>query len=416
MKILMVNHYAFPPSQPGGTRHFSLARELKGMGHQPTIVASAFDHITRTGRLAHGESFRRELYGGVPFLWVRTPSYQGNAGASRLWNMLVFARAVEHRLLEQLDGRPDLIVGSSPHLFAAQAALRLARRLKVPFVLEIRDVWPQSLIDVMGVSPRHPIVWIMERIERELYREADQIVTLLPGIGPRVAERGGDPSAITWVSNGIDLGLVPPVREPEDRETFTFMYAGSHGPTNALDVMVDAAALLQVRPPRHGKRLRLVLLGTGPDKPRLEARARSEGLGNLSFLPPVPKLEVYGVLAGADAFWVSSHDTTLWQHGISFNKLYDYMAMARPTVIGLDCPGNPIAQSGGGITVKPGDPWAMAAGIERMLDAGPGARREMARKGRAYVEANFDFKILAARFEAALQAAAACRPWRTHAS
>ena len=413
MKILMINHYAFPPSQPGGTRHYSLARALMAMGHQPTIAASGFDHITRTDRLDPGEAGRRELHGGVPFVWLRTPAYRGSGGGARLWNMLAFARAVEHRLLPLLDGRPDVIVGSSPHLFAAQAALRLARRLRLPFLLELRDVWPQSLVDVMGVPRWHPLVWAMERIERELYREADHIVTLLPGIGPRVAERGGDPAAITWVSNGIDLELVPPVAEPAERAAFTFMYAGSHGRTNALDVLLDAAALLRARPPRA---LELVLLGTGPEKPRLEAQARAMGLDGLTFLPPVPKAEVYRTLAGADAFWVSSHDTSLWQHGISFNKLFDYMAMGRPTVIGLDCPNNPIAEAGCGITVRPGDPGAMAAGMRQLLDLEPGARRAMGRRGRAYVEAHFDSRALAARFEGALREAVLARSGRSHAS
>jgi len=407
----MVNHYAFPPTQPGGTRHYSLARALTAMGHPTTIAASAFDHITRTDRLGPREAVRRELHGGVPFIWLRTPHYRGSGGAARLWNMLAFARAVE-RLAPHLDGRPEVIVGSSPHLFAAQAALRLARRLEVPFVLEIRDVWPQSLVDVMGVARWHPLVWHMERIERELYREASHIITLLPGIGPRVAERGGDPGAITWVSNGIDLGLVPPVADPPGRPGFTFMYAGSHGVTNALDVLLDAAALLRDRGPGAP---RMVLLGTGPEKPRLEARARAEGLA-VEFLPPVPKQEVYGVLAQADAFWVSSHDTSLWRHGISFNKLYDYMAMARPTLIGLDCPDNPIAQAGCGITVRPGSAAAMAEGMERMLALSPEARRAMGRRGRAYVEANFDSRILAARFAGALREAELSDLWRNHAS
>jgi glycosyltransferase involved in cell wall biosynthesis len=414
MKILLINHYAFPPSQPGGTRHHALARALTAMGHQPTLVAAGFDHITRTDRLAPGEAGRRELHEGVPYLWLRTPGYRGSGGAARLWNMLAFARAVEHQLPAMLDGRPEVIVGSSPHLFGAQAALRLARRLMVPFVLEIRDVWPQSLIDVMGVSRWHPLVWIMERIERELYREADHIVTLLPGIGPRVAERGGDPAAITWVSNGVDLTLVPPVAPAPEGPAFTFMYAGSIGRTNALDVMLDAAVLLRRRPlPRP---LKLVFVGTGPEKPRLQARARDEGLSNLFFLPPVPKREVYRTLAQADAFWVSSHDTSLWQHGISFNKLYDFMAMGRPTVIGLDCPNNPIAEAGCGITVRPGDAKAMAAGMEQLLALAPEARRAMGRRGRAYVESHFDSRILAARFEAALGEAMLSCGGRAHAS
>jgi len=411
MRILIVNHYATPPSQPGGTRHYSLAKALGARGHEVTIAASGFDHLTRTDRLAPGIPVARETVDGVPFLWLPTRPYQGN-GAARLWNMLGFARQVRRHLLPHLDGPPQVVVGSSPHLFGAQAALRLAQGLGVPFVLELRDVWPQSLIDVMDVSPHHPVIWAMERIERELYREAAHIVTLLPAVGRRVAERGGDAGAITWVPNGIDISLLPPVAEAPEGDTFTFMYAGAHGVTNALDVVLDAAALLQARP---GPAPRVVLLGTGPEKPRLQARARAEGLHSVTFLPPVAKQEVYGALAAADAFLVSSRDSSLWEHGVSFNKLYDFMAMTRPTVAGLRCPRNPIEESGGGLVVAPGDPAALAAGMERLVALGPGPRRAMALRARAHVEAHFEFRALAAAFEGALYSAMDAVGGRVHA-
>jgi len=299
-------------------------------------------------------------------------------------------------------GVPDVVVGSSPHPFGAKAAMVLARRLGRPFVLEIRDVWPQSLVDVMGVSRLHPIIWVLERLERELYRGADHIVTLLPRVKARVAERGGDPGAITWVPNGVDLAMVPPPSEPPDREAFTVMYAGSHGITNALDVLVDAAALLQAKAARLPKRLSLVLIGAGPEKARLEARARTLGLRNLTFLPPVPKQEIYQLLDQADAFWASAPDSELWEHGISFNKLYDYMAMGRPTLLGMRCSTNPILLSGGGITVRPGDAEAMADGVERLLAAGHEGCRDMGRRARVFVETHFEIRKLAAGFEAAL--------------
>ena len=401
MNILIINHYAIAPDQAGGTRHFSLARALTALGHAVVITASSFDHLTRSGALAPGAAAVKTTQDGVVFLRLRTPAYRGN-GVRRLLNMLAFARAVRTVLPSLLDPRPDVIVGSSPHPFAAQAGLRLARRLGVPFVLEIRDVWPQSLTDVMGVSPMNPIIWILERIERQLYREAAHIITLLPKVAGRVAERGGDPGRITWVPNGVDLAMVPPPAPAPERDTFTLMYAGAHGVTNALDILLDAAAMLQARAPSLPKRLSLVLVGTGPEKPRLEARALELGLRNLVFRPPVPKREIYGFLGEADAFWASSADSDLWEHGISFNKLYDYMAMARPTLIGMRCTTNPILLSGGGITVRPGSAQAMAEGVERLLGAGHDGRAAMGRKARAFVEAHFEIGKLAAGFEAAL--------------
>jgi len=413
MHILILNHYACAPDQPGGTRHFSLARALTARGHSVVIAPSGFDHLTRTG-LPAGTLAQRSVVDGVTFVRLRTPPYQGN-GAGRLLNMLAYARSVKHVLPPLLEPAPDIIVGSSPHPFGARAGLRLARCLGVPFVLEVRDVWPESLTEVMGVSPLHPIIWVLERIERELYREADHIITLLPRIAKRVEERGGDPGAITWVPNGIDLAMVPALEPAADGEAFTIMYAGSHGVTNALDVLVDAAGLLQERAAALSKRLALVLVGTGPEKARLQARARDLGLANLTFRPPVPKVQIYGQLAQADAFWVSSSDSGLWEHGISFNKLYDYMAMARPTLIGMRCTTNPILLSGGGITVQPGSASAMAEGVERLLAAGPACRRDMGAKARAFVETHFEMGKLAAGFEGALVAALSAPAGRDYA-
>jgi glycosyltransferase involved in cell wall biosynthesis len=280
--------------------------------------------------------------------------------------------------------------------------MRLARRKGASFLLEIRDVWPQSLVEVMGVSRFHPIVWLLGRIERELYREADHIVTLLPGVGRRVAERGGDPGALTWVPNGVDLARIPDPPEPPERDVCTFLYAGSHGVTNALDVLLDAAALLEAKADRLPKRLEFVLMGTGPEKPALLRKARALNLATLTFRDPVPKREVYQILAQADAFWVSARDAALWEFGISFNKLYDFMAMARPTLIGMRCSTSPILLSGGGLTVRPGSAEAMAEGVVRMLEAGHRGRREMGRRARAFVEAHGDMRGLAATFESAL--------------
>ena len=404
MKILMVNHYALPPSQAGGTRHYSLAKGLIARGHDVIIVASGFDHDSRKGRLDPDEPFRREVLEGVPFLWLNTPPYRGN-GAARLWNMVAFSRALKRHGLARSWARPDIILGSSPHPFGAVTALRMAQRLGLPFVLEIRDVWPQSLVDVMGISRHHPLIWVLARLERELYRGADHIVTLLPTVGGRVAKRGGDPNRITWISNGVDLDLVPPPSPPPVRDTFTFIYPGMMGVTNALDVMIDAAALLQAREASLAKRLDLVFLGQGPEKARLQERAAAAGLRNVRFLEPVPKREVYEVLAGADAFWCSSHATALWEHGISFNKLFDFMAMARPTVIGLDAPNNPIAEARAGMVVAPGNAEALAAGVEQMLQLSDRARWEMGLRGAEYVESHFNSRDLAGVMETALRKA-----------
>lgn len=398
MNIWLVNHYAIPPTEVGGTRHYMLARELIKLGHHVTIVASSYDHFARQDtRLAPDEVWKREVIGDVPFVWIRTPAYSGNL--ARMGNMLVFAARVQQQTgLADLT-RPDVIVGSSPHLFAAFAAERLARKLGVPFVLEVRDIWPQSLVEVSGVSPKHPVVLMMTVVERYLYRRADHILTLLPGSAAHMVANGAAESKITWLPNGVDLDLCPAIAPLPPEPPFTVLYAGSHGIANGLDAILDAAAILK-REGVEGVSLRF--LGQGPEKARLQARARDEGLDNVRFDDPVPKSAVYGVLGEAHAFIVTMRNLDLYKHGISFNKIYDYLAAGRPTVFGSNAANNPVDEAQAGLSVPPEDAAAMAGAIRRLMAMTPEARTAMGLAGRRYVEAHFAFSRLAARMEGAL--------------
>ena len=350
MNLWLVNHYAILPQQAGGTRHYTLARELVKRGHQVTIIASSFDHTTRKElHIPDGAPSRLEVVDGVRFLWLRTPPYEGNS-ARRLWNTAAFARKVLGLRARDLGGRPDVVLGSSPHLFAAWAAERLARRHRVPFVLEVRDLWPQSLVDLGSFSEGHPFIRWLEYIERGLYRRARHVITLLPGAKEHIVQKGGHPDRITWIPNGVDLRLLPPPSPPESRDSLTFLYAGSHGLANNLDYLLEA--IYHARRLRPELSLHFRFVGDGPEKPVLIQRARELGLENVTFEDTVPKYRIFEVLASADAFLVALQDTTLYRWGISLNKLYDYLAMARPIVLAVPelVYNNPVEEACAGLT------------------------------------------------------------------
>ncbi|WP_216320680.1 glycosyltransferase family 4 protein [Deinococcus aestuarii] len=400
MKIWMVNQYAIPPEQAGITRHFSFAKALVEKGHDVTIIASSFDHVTqRETRLQGRALWKFEMTDGVRFFWLRTPPYKGNSKA-RMVNMAVFAWRVlreTHRL-----GKPDVILGSSPHLFGALAARWRAYSLRVPFVLEIRDLWPQSLIDLGNVSEGHPLVHALRVVERHLYSTADQIVTLLPGAVNYIEQRGGKKGRVTWVSNGVSLDDVLPSEGVVEGKSFRVVYAGTHGLANGLDSILDAAKIVCEREQRD---VEFVFYGDGPERRRLEARASSENITNLTFMGPVSKNCIYEELVKADAFIVTMRNINLYQHGISFNKLYDYLACARPVVFGSNTPNNPVADVLAGITVEPENAVQMAEGVMALAKATPQERAEMGWRGRRFVEENYSLIALAARLEQVLQTA-----------
>lgn len=400
LRCWWINHYACPADEPGGTRHHALASYLGDMGIDITLVASSFHYTELRERLADGEATRVEDRSGVRFAWIRTKPYSSNP-LTKLRNMRSFSahllRAANALPLE----RPDVIIGSSPHLYAADAARQLARQFDVPFCCEIRDIWPGSLVDIAGVSPWNPVVLHMGRIERRVYRSADHIFTLLPGSEDHILARGGRSDRITWIPNGIDPALLPPESPPTGEGPFTLAYAGAHGLANGLDTVLDAASLLQRE---HGRNdIRFLLIGDGPRKPALVQRANDEGIKLVEFRDPVPKSEIHGVLQESDACLMPLKRGNVFRHGISPNKMFDYLGVGRPVIFSVDTPVNPVEEAGAGLTIAPEDPEALVRAVLELSSLDPVERAAMGDRGRAYVLQHHDLSVLAKRVGEALR-------------
>lgn len=397
MNILWINQFAVAPDQAGGTRHFSFARRLVRLGHDVTIVASDMNYLTRDVRPG-SQGFQTEMREGVRFHWLGTGAHRGTR-ISRAFNFLRFASAVLSGPGFDKLPRPDVVIGSTPSPFAALAALRVARRIGATFVLEVRDLWPQTLVEIGNLSPYHPFVLLLGLIQKRLYRQASRIVTLLPGSRDEIVRRGGRADHVAWIPNGIDLDLCGAVAgaAPDDGR-FDVVYAGAHGTANALDTIAQCAALLE----HEGGRISFHLYGDGPEKARLATAARERGATNIRFHDPVPKAQVYAVLAKADAFVLVLKKSGLYRHGFSLNKLWDYMAAGRPIVFSADAAQNVVDEARCGVTVPAEDPQAMAGALKALADLPASERDAMGRRGRAFVEANHDIAGLARKLESVL--------------
>lgn len=401
LTIWIVNQYAVPPTMAGPARHHLYASELTRLGNKVLVIASSFDHhgSRKDAFLSPGERWRVGTAEGVPFLWLRVPPYGGNSLA-RVWSMVQFGRHVRAGLGSQSLERPDVVVGSSPHLFGAWGAERLARRLRVPFVFEVRDLWPQSLVDLGGYAPGHPVVRLLARVERHLYQHASAVVSVLPNAIDHIVARGAARDRVRYLPNGVDLRVVPCPEAAEERRPFTFVYAGSHGIANALDTVLEAAKIVEDELGPDAVRFRFI--GSGVERERLRARAEADGIRSVRFEEPVPRSDVFDVLAQADAFVVSSLAIPLYRHGVSFNKLFDYMAMARPIVAGLEAADNPVVAADAGLAVAPGDGRAMAGAVRTLLEMTREERRAMGLRGRRYAEEHHDVAMLARRLQSLL--------------
>lgn len=398
--VWILNHYAQEPGGPGGTRHFALARHLRACGWNACIIAGSVELNTGRQRLGRGEHRRLESHDGVQFLWLKVPVYTGN-GPGRMVNMLAYAlRASMPWNLRKLP-RPQVIIGSSVHPFAAWAGERLARRHGVPFVFEVRDLWPQTLIDLGRLRERSLATRALRLLERHLYRRADRILILMPGATGYIEPLGISPGKIVWLPNGVDIESFPYHPPPDRRgQAFTLMYFGAHGTANGLENLIRAMAILRERRTSPTPVLRLI--GDGPMKASLRQLAADMHLDNVRFEDAVPKADIAAAAAQADAFVFNLVASPVFRYGISSNKLFDFMAAGRPVIFSCESVNNPVAEADAGITVPPDRPEHLADAIAAIARLTPAERETMGLNARRYVERNHDYRSLATRLAGVL--------------
>lgn len=398
-KVWIFNHYAEPPDRQA-TRSFDLGRELVHRGHAVTIFSSSFSHYRfHEEKLGAGGTWIAEQIEGVKFIWLRTFPYTRNDWR-RLLNMISYSVRASLIGLRQHD-RPDVIIGVTVHPLAALAAYLVARAKGARFFFEVTDLWPRTLVEFGMLPAGHPAVRALGWLERELFRRAERVISLLPHIDEYLHELGVDAEKVVWIPNGVDLRRYEVLRgyDGAARDPFTVMYVGGLVQANALDVVLDAAHILQERGVNH---VRFVFVGGGQEQPRLRERVRALGLQNVDFRGVVAKDELPRVMLGADAFVFSLRHLSLYQYGISLNKMCDYLAAGRPVLFAGSSSYDPIRTAGAGFTVPPENPHALADAIVTLRALPASERARMGANGIAYVREYHDIHHLAARLEALL--------------
>ena len=397
--LWIVNHYAQAPDGAGPVRHYSLARRLAELGWTTIIIASSVELNTGRQRLPPGRRAVSEDHAGVVFRWLRSPGYR-DSGLARIWNMLHFSFGALGTEATAGLPAPDLVLGSSVHPLAAWSAERLARRHRVPFVFEIRDLWPEVLVAMGRLARFSPATLLLRRLEASLCRRAAAIVAVVPFAADYLG-RYGVADKVIWIPHGVDAEFMSPVPRAAPG-TFTLTYLGAHGPYNSLDTLIDAMAIVR-RDPAGGD-VRCQLVGAGPSRDALRRRAAELELDNVAFRDPVPRREVSRIAAETDAFVLCTLDLPgVFRYGVSMNKLYDYMAMGRPAILALAARNNPVAEANAGMTVAPRQPAALAEAILALARTPPAEREAMGERARRHARENYDYAVLARRLAERLE-------------
>jgi colanic acid biosynthesis glycosyl transferase WcaI len=403
MHILYVSQY-FPP-EPGApaARVSELAAAWVQAGHQVTVLTGMPHHPTGIVPAEYrSRALVTEDFRGVRV--VRTWIYAA-ANRGRVRRSLAYASfAASAALWGQLHvGHPDVVVATSPQFLCAVAGHAIARLRSVPFVFEVRDLWPESIVAVGALPEGHPVVRGLTLVEEHLYRQAVRIVVVTDSFGARLRQRGVPAEKIEVVKNGVDLDrFVPGAHETRLRARlgydgkFVVSYVGTHGMAHGLDSVLDVAAAL--RPKDH---IRFLFVGEGAERRRLEARAKTECLDNVCFLGVLPRDGMNEVYATSNLCLVPLRKSELFQTVLP-SKIFEILGMERPLVLSVDGEARAlVAASGGGVFVPPEDVPAMTDAIQRLAQD-PVSCRDMGRRGRAYVQENFDRRQLADRYLAIL--------------
>jgi len=290
----------------------------------------------------------------------------------------------------------DLVWGTSPPIFQGLTACLLAKLKKTPFLFEVRDLWPAFAI-AMGVLKNPVLIKGSLWLEKFLYRQSNKVIVNSPGYIEHVKKHGA--RSVQLIPNGADPNMfLQPSGEKSFRKKmnlenrFIVTYAGAHGPSNNLEVVLQAAYIL-----REQKDICFLLVGDGKEKKSLQLKAEQLGLENIIFIPPVPKLEVSQILAASD-ICIAILKPLEWYKTTYPNKVFDYMAAERPVVLAIDGVIRDVVENANaGIFVKPDDPHSMAQAISFLYEH-PEQGVLMGKNGRNYVSNHFNRDHIAEQF------------------
>ncbi len=348
--IWLINQYVTRYSDSGGTRHLDFASEWVKKGYEVHIFASGFHYNEHQEKILNKDEFYKiEKINEITVHWIKIVPYVKN-NYKRFISMYSFYRNVLNYISKKNKyiSTPDIVIGSSVHLLAVLAAYKISKRYNSKFIVEIRDLWPETLVQLGKISKQHIVYKFFHFLEKFLYKKADYIVTLLDRAHEYISKY--TVCKIECIPNGFNHRRLEDVRcntYKNECDNFTVLYLGTIGLADDVKTLLETAKLL-----KEYKNISIKIIGDGVERNKLIKFKNKNKLNNVLFENPIPKNLVLEELSKVDVVWVGMPNSEkLYKYGLSSNKIYDYMIMRKPVIISTPLKENIITCSKCGLSI-----------------------------------------------------------------
>lgn len=398
--IWYVSKYANTQKYGANTRQSSFCKEFAKNGYEVKLITSNSSHLY-PNLPQFNERYLEEENDNYDVVWVNTIKYSNPSSIRRIAGWLLFEFYVMSLPFRKKFRKPDIVIASSLSLFSVLSGSFFKCFFKSQFIFEVRDIWPQSLVDLKGISIRHPLVIFMRMIEKFGYKYADQIVGTMPGLSMHVEEGAQKSDKIHFIPQGVDLKFYDIEQKevtaqyvnsylPEGK--FIVTYAGTLGVANALEYVIEAAKLIE----SENENVHFVLMGTGAEKDNLMNQA--QGLSNVTFAPRVEKTQVQSILSKSNVLIASVRGEPIYKYGISLNKFIDYMYAKKPIVCMYSGVPSMINEAHCGEFVSAESPKEFADCLLRYADKSESELSKMGESGHKFLVQERNFNVLSKQY------------------
>lgn len=403
IKVWLVSHYAMPPHLELRVKTLRFAQILQSRGYEVLLITASTIHDTDINLIKSKEKFIEREYGGLKYVHLKCAQYKGS-GLKRIKNLFQFQKQF-NRVMPKFE-KPDVIVADC-NCINYKGILKFAQKHKIPFVSEIRDLWPLSIVEYKGISENNPLIRYLYKHERRMYMHSSAVIFSMEGGKDYIKEKKWDKfinlDKVFYINNGLDVAVQEKQKQENSLQDedladdkFKVVYTGSIRTVNSVDQLVRTAELLQDK-----QDIKFLIYGDGDKRKELEEYCENNNFTNVKFKGKVDKKFIPYICANASVNVISVKQTRISKYGVSWNKLFDYMAAGKPVLSTAKVNYDLIEKYKCGISLEEQSPQAISNAILQLYGMAKVKYEELCQNAKNAAK-DFDFEILTNRLEEAI--------------